>query len=270
MAFQYETVNSGGMSTHYHARSLLFYFTFIGRAPMRVWQCVLMAALAVLILVMINDARDAEKLSRKGKRRFSIINTGFQLFLCVILYFGVGQVMAVSSFHSFQTPLTAKIGADDSGYEATFEDDALYIWPSWYSAVPDYFAKQNKLPTQRVIEHNIAIGDWTYGQQYFKEFLVRIDAENPAVALLERPNTYLVDGQTKELLWYMREHYGEDIQLHCVGRTNKRKVYQLIRREKPLEGDEDLEKNADSKDWEKLEDEALNSVNRTPGLDHIK
>lgn len=26
MAFQYETVNSGGMSTHYHARSLKFSF----------------------------------------------------------------------------------------------------------------------------------------------------------------------------------------------------------------------------------------------------
>ena len=230
---------------------ILFYFTFMGRAPMRVWQCVLLADLSVLILVMIKDAGDTDKAVKEGKFRISV----FQLFLCVILYFGVGQVMAVSSFHSFQTPLTAKVGADDSGYEETFEDDTLYIWPSWYDAVPDYFAKQNKLPTQRVIEHNIAIGDWTYEQQYFIDFLERIDARNPAAALLERPNTYLVDGQTKDLLWYMREHYGEDIQLHYVGRANKRKVYQLIRSDKPLEGDEDLEENADSRDWETLEDD---------------
>ena len=237
---------------------ILFYFTFMGRAPMRVWQCVLMAALAVLILVMIKDAGDTEKAMKEGKGKISITNTVFQLFLCVILYFGVGQVMAASSFHSFQTPLTAKIGADDSGYEETFEGDTLYIWPSWYDAVPDYFAKQNKLPTKRVIEHNIAIGDWTYEQQYFIDFLDRIDARNPAIALLERPNTYLVDGQTKELLWYMREHYGEDIQLHYVGRANKRKVYQLIRSEKPLEGEENLEENADSRDRETLEDEPDN------------
>ena len=95
-------------------------------------------------------------------------------------------------------------------------------------------------------------------QQYFIDFLDRIDARNPAIALLERPNTYLVDGQTKELLWYMREHYGEDIQLHYVGRANKRKVYQLIRSEKPLEGEENLEENADSRDRETLEDEPDN------------
>ena len=233
---------------------ILFFFTFMGRAPMRVWQCVLLATLAILILVMIKDARYIENAVGKEKRIISSTNTFFRLVLCVVLYFGVGQVMAVSSFHSFQTPLTAKVGADDSGYAATFEGNTLYIWPSWYDAVPKYFAEQNKLPTKRVIEHNIAIGDWTYEQQYFIDFLDRIDARNPAVALLERPNTYLVDGQTKELLWYMREHYGEDIQLHYVGRANKRKVYQLIRSNKPLEGDEDLEENADSRDWETLKD----------------
>ena len=208
---------------------ILFYFTFMGRAPMRVWQCVMMAVLSVLILVMIKDAEDTEKAVREGTRKISITNTVFQLALCVILYFGVGQVMAVSSFHSFQTPLTAKIGADDSGYDTTFEEDTLYIWPSWYSTVPDYFARQNKLPTQRVIEHNIAIGDWTYEQQYFIDFLERIDARNPVVALLERPNTYLVDGQTKELLWYMQEHYGEDIRLELVGKIEGRKVFKLVR-----------------------------------------
>ena len=237
---------------------ILFYFTFMGRAPMRVWQCVLLAILSVLILAMTKDARDAEMALRKSEGKNNIINTFFRLFLCAILYFGIGQVMAISSFHTFQTPLTSKIGADDSAYETSFKDDTLYIWPSWYSAVPDYFAKQNKLPTKRVIEHNIAIGDWTYEQQYFIDFLERIGARNPAIALLERPNTYLVDGQTKNLLWYMREHYGEDIQLHYVGRVNKRKVYQLIRSEKPLEGEEDLEENADSRDWETLEDEPDN------------
>lgn len=80
---------------------ILFYFTFIGRAPMRVWQCVLFAMLAVLILVMIKSAQN--------EKQSGIIGTAFQLFLCVILYFGVGQVMAVSEFHEFQTPLTAMV-----------------------------------------------------------------------------------------------------------------------------------------------------------------
>lgn len=201
---------------------ILFYFTFIGRAPMRVWQCVLFAMLAVLILVMIKDEH--------GSKQTRITGTIFQLLLCVILYFGVGQVMAVSEFHEFQTPLTAMVGADDSAYEKTFSDDALYIWPVWHSTIPDFFSEQNKLPTQRVIDHNIAIGDWVYGQQYFRDFLKRVDAENPALALLERPNTYLMEGQNKQFITYMREHYGEDIELEEAGEVNKKKVYKLVRR----------------------------------------
>lgn len=200
---------------------ILFYFTFIGRAPMRVWQCVLFAMLSVMILVMIKDEH--------GSKQTRTIETAFQLLLCVILYFGVGQVMAVSEFHEFQTPLTAMIGADDSVYEKTFSDDALYIWPIWHSTIPDYFSAQNKLPTQRVIDHNIAIGDWVYGQQYFIDFLERIDAENPALALLERQNTYLMEGKNKVFLTYMREHYGDNIYLRYVGKINKKNAYQLIR-----------------------------------------
>ena len=202
---------------------ILFYFTFIGRAPMRVWQCTLLAMLSILILVMIKDEH--------GSQQTKTIDVIFQLLLCAILYFGVGQVIATSEFHEFQTPLTSRIGADDSAYEKTFSDDALYIWPVWYNTIPDHFSKQNKLPTQRVIEHNVAIGDWVYGQQYFKDFLEQIGAPNPALALLERPNTFLMEGQNKDFLIYMQDHYGSDIQLQFVGIVNEKEVYQLIRTE---------------------------------------
>ena len=153
----------------------------------------------------------------------------FQLFLCVVLYFGIGQVMAHSSIHKPTSPLTAKIGADDSLYEETFIDDTLYIWPKWYTAIPEYFSKQDKLPTKRVIEHNIGMGDWIYEQIYFREFLEKIGAENPALALLERPNTFLVEGTEKEFLLYMKHHYGEDIELETVGKISDQKVFRLVR-----------------------------------------
>ena len=137
--------------------------------------------------------------------------------------------MAHSHIHKPTFPLTSRCGADDSGYEETFEDDALYLWPLWYSAIPDYFSKQDKLPTKRVIEHNIALGDWLYGQVYFREFLQSIDAENPAVALLERPDTYLMEGQEELFLQYMRDHYGEDIQMKYVKKVNGKKAYKLMR-----------------------------------------
>ena len=204
---------------------ILFYFTIRGRAPIRVWQCTLIAALTILVIITIKGRNN----ETSGSQKKDGYSTVFLLLLCVVLYFGIGQVMAHSQIHSPTIPLTSRIGADDSGYEETFEDDALYIWPAWYSAVPDYFSKQDKLPTQRVIEHNIAVGDWVYGQVYFREFLQRIGAENPALALLERPNTYLMEGQEELFLGYMREHYGDDLELVYVRTVNGKKAYRLVR-----------------------------------------
>ena len=229
---------------------ILFYFTFRGRAPLRVWQCVLIAALTIQILVMIKDGierlqpalsiehrlKDAEGTvpsKEKDKQKKSMVyrtaTVIFQLFLCAVLYFGIGQVMAHSSIHKPTSPLTAKIGADDSVYEETFIDNSLYIWPWWHAAVPDVFSKQDKLPTRRVIEHNIGMGDWVYEQVYFRDFLKRIDAENPAKALLERPDTYLVEGMEEDFLKYMQHHYGEDIKLEYVNKIDGHKVFRLIR-----------------------------------------
>ena len=229
---------------------ILFYFTFRGRAPLRVWQCVLIAALTIHILIMIKDGTERmrsaliverklndseekviseEKRIQKKTMAYRTATVIFQLFLFVVLYFGIGQVMAHSSIHKPTSPLTAKIGADDSLYEETFIDDTLYIWPKWYTAIPEYFSKQDKLPTKRVIEHNIGMGDWIYEQIYFREFLEKIGAENPALALLERPNTFLVEGTEKEFLLYMKHHYGEDIELETVGIISDQKVFRLVR-----------------------------------------
>ena len=210
---------------------ILFYFTFRGRAPLRVWQCVLIAALTTLALVTIKDVmeKSREEVPNGNRKRRGTSGIIIQLFLCVVLYFGIGQVLAHSSIHAPTSPLTAKIGADDSGYEETFSEDGLYIWPWWYSSIPDYFSKQDKLPTKRVIEHNIAMGDWLYDQVYFREFLERINAKNPALALLERSNTYLMEGQHEMFLQYMRTHYDDNLELQYVKDVNGKKAYKLVR-----------------------------------------
>ncbi len=215
---------------------ILFYFTFRGRAPIRVWQCTLIAGLTVLALITVKGM--AEERASRTKAR--VYPSAFLLLVCVVLYFGLGQVMAHSRLHTPTSPLTARTGADDSGYEVTFEDDALYIWPNWYSAIPDYFSRQDKLPTRRVIEHNIALGDWVYGQVYFREFLQGIGAENPARALLERPNTYIMEGLDEVFMRYMREHYGEDIRKKYVGTVNGKKAYRLIRGKRLTSGEGEL------------------------------
>ena len=212
---------------------ILLFYTFKGRALIRVWQCVLLAVCSTLILIYFsspNDINGNEKIIINGKsngRRYNISLELYKLILCIILYFGVGQVIAHASVHKPITPLLSKVNADDSVYEITFEEDALYLWPNWYDAIPEYFQTINKLPTQRVLNHNVPLGDWTYGQQYFRDFLKNINAENPALALLERPNTYLVEGMENVLLTYMQDHYGEDIVLEEVGELMDRKVFRM-------------------------------------------
>lgn len=234
---------------------ILFYFTFIGRAPLRVWQCVLIDVLTILILVMIKDGTDRTNClntslpsgqeysdiegtelpkEREQQKRLTVHRPAtvvFQMFLCVVLYFGIGQVISHSHIHAPISPLTARIGADDSAYAETFEDDALYIWPQWYKEIPDYFSNQNKLPTQRVIDHNIAAGDWIYGQVYFQDFLQRIGAPNPALALLNRPDTYLMEGREELMLSYMQHHYEKDLVLVYSHKVNGKKAYRLVRRD---------------------------------------
>ena len=68
-----------------------------------------------------------------------------------------------------------------------------------------------------------------YEQVYFRNFLERINAKNPALALLERPNTYLVEGMEEDFLKYMQHHYEEDIELEYVNEIDGHKVYRLIR-----------------------------------------
>ena len=40
-----------------------------------------------------------------------------------------------------------------------------------------------------------------------------------------------MEGQNKDFLIYMQDHYGSDIQLQFVGIVNEKEVYQLIRTE---------------------------------------
>ena len=201
---------------------ILLYFTFRGRALFRLWQTVLLAVNAVLICNAVHIA--GEKGGRDRTTR-----TVFMLLLCVLLYYSAGQMLAHTKLHSPISPLTSMADADDSAYADTFAGDGLYIWSGWYLTIPNHFAKQNKLPTRRVMEHNIPIGDWTYGQVYFREFLAERNAENPAKALVERPDTYLMDGFPAEVMPYMTRFYGEDLTLEKAGEVNGVTAYRLVK-----------------------------------------
>ena len=205
---------------------ILLYFTFRGRALFRVWQTVLLAVDAVLVCNTIHVGRERAQASEKA----GLPQALFMLVMCALLYYAAGQMLAHTVIHPPITPLTSRWNADDSAYAQTWENDGLYIWSNWYLTIPIHFADQNKLPTQRVVDHNIPVGDWTYGQVYFREFLAERNADNPAAALLERPNTFLMEGYVDELTDYLRTVYGGE--LVPDGEVNGVKAYRAEKGER--------------------------------------
>ena len=197
---------------------ILAYFTFIGRAPLRVWEPVLFATLITELVIMM-QARS---------RWPEIAHTVLLLLLSVALYYGAGQVIAHTEFNAPEFALTSRINSDDSVYESTTEADDLYIWPNWGATVPKHAQDTGKLPSRDVIDHNIAIGYWTTGQPYYTAFLERIGHPNPIRDLVEKDNVYIMSNSTY-IHSFLREHYGEDINLVEAGKVNGTLAYRVER-----------------------------------------
>ena len=209
---------------------ILFYFTMRGRALPRVWLSTFLAVDYLLVSQALDLTREGSSdLTGQPVRTNNTADGIFLLLLCICFYFSIGQVFANSTFHAPVTPLTAKVGVDESFCEETKHGDALYIWPSWYTYFVKNYRPQNKLTTRETLEHNISMGDWVYGQEYFNQLLRSIGAENPARALLDRPDTYLMDGVNDPFLSFMRVHYGDDIVFTEAGEVMGVKAYKVER-----------------------------------------
>ena len=197
---------------------ILFYYTFRGRAPLRVWQPVLFGVLLTETGLFV--------IGESSVRR----DTGalFLLAVFALMFYSAGQVISHTEFHRPHTPLTARTGADESVYEETLRGDDLYIWPNWHGEIPKHFGEMGKLPTKRVLEHNIALGDWTSGQPYYTRFLERIGHPNPIGDLAEGGSVYIMSN-SDYILDFLRLHYGEDIELEEAGTVNGKTAYRAVR-----------------------------------------
>ena len=208
---------------------ILTYFTFRGRAPMRVWESVIFAMDFVLFMA----ATDRTEHTKKN------VNTVCFFLMFILLWFSTGQLLAYAEFHKPQPVWVSRIPEEGGPFAITVSEeageDSLFIWPNWHTYLPKYAEETGKLPSRELIRHNIALGDWVYGQPYFTEFLGNINAQNPARALLERPNTYLMGDYASGLvLDYFREHYGAEIDMQAatdIGKINNVMTYRFIRKE---------------------------------------
>ena len=223
---------------------ILTYFTFRGRAPMRVWESVIFAMDFVLFMA----ATDRTEYKRSGQsgtehnrteHNKKNVNTVCFFLMFILLWFSTGQLLAYAEFHKPQPVWVSRIPEEGGPFAITVSKeagkDSLFIWPNWHTYLPKYAEETGKLPSRELIRHNIALGDWVYGQPYFTEFLGNINAQNPARALLERPNTYLMGDYASGLvLDYFREHYGAEIDMQAatdIGKINNVMAYRVVRKE---------------------------------------
>ena len=165
----------------------------------------ILAVISILIIITVNACEES--------KNAVMIDNVMGIILCVALVYNIFSV----DFQGLQFAINSKTGADETCYEETFKEDSLYLWESWHSNVTRYFMNQGKLPSEEFLKHNISVGDWTYGQVYYIEYLKELNAENPAEALLKRANTYLVSSDCTMALEYLQEHYDENIVAEKIG-----------------------------------------------------
>ena len=202
---------------------ILLYFTIRGRALTHVWFCVLLAAGSILTPLALGLS--------SYNRSETIRNDLGLLIICAILYFSIGQEIQQTDIHWPRTPLTARAAEGEAKYRETFHDDAIYVWPNWQSELRAVFRETDRLPSRQFLEHNIAMGDWTYGQLYYREYLERLGVNNPATSGLNGQNVYYMNINNSAFLKYMKSHYGEDIEAVEAGTVHGNKAYKLVHSE---------------------------------------
>lgn len=210
---------------------IIIYFTFRGRAPMRVWEpvifaidfCMLRAALEHQPAAgyQLAESQPNATLSQDSAPGVcGIVNHVCFVIMFIILWFSTGQIIAHSRYYKPQPVWMSRIPLEGSAFDATVSDaageDALFIWPNWHAHIPEEVQKTGRLPSREIVKHNIALGDWVYGQPYFNEFLKNSSAENPAAALLNRTNTYIMGGQNDLAGSYLKEH-AKDLSQIAIG-----------------------------------------------------
>ena len=233
--------------------SVLAYFTFRGRAPMRVWEPVIFAADFVLISSAMRDkcratgtentmssypanepgtisqSNTGNTESKTRTRSGTIVNAVFLLVIFCILWYCTGQIIKEMHLRSPQNVLTANDSSADELFRDTLDKgDRLYIWENFEANILFEYMKAGKLPSYQVLSHNIALGDWTYGQTYYTAFLDQIRHPNPIRDLVEKPNVYIMSDDSY-ILDFLCIHYGDDISLFEAGRIGDRTAYQVKR-----------------------------------------
>ena len=196
--------------------AILLYFIMLGRAPRHLWQSVLFIPIGHTLCIMAQYAEPTEKRPR--------VLAGM-ILLCILL--GLFTAMPRLKRIEPQFALNARRNVDESAYSALVESDAFYVWHKLDTRGLGVITRQGKLPSKELLNHLVSTGDWTYGQIYFKTYLERLGMPNPAAALLERDDVFLVSHDPVLLFAILEERAGGPIEAEQVGTVLDTPIYSI-------------------------------------------
>lgn len=180
---------------------MLLYLMLVGRIPERGMQVILYGLLGILLVIMVSE-KEEKNIGTPGK--------------VLILLFAAIVLLRIPSitFVSHQSVFCAKTGANETKWEQTYEEGAVYLWRASEHrkcAMQD-FMNQGKLMTAEFMKHNLNDGGWDFNQVYSQNQMKRLGVTNPVRALIEREHTYYVAKDCSEMWTYLKEHYDAAVQ----------------------------------------------------------
>ena len=201
---------------------ILLYFSIKGRPVDHVW----ISVVEIMEIMLVNISVDTIVQKQLPRKKATII-ISMIVGICIV---DIGWTMMKNKIHMPQFAINSRTNNYSNQVTIEYKDDDLYIWGKWHKNITQTYMALGKLPTKKFMNHNMALGDWIYGQTYYKNYLEKVNAKNPAIALLEREHTYLVEDDCSDVLAFLKEHYGENIEASKVGDIDKVTVWQFKRK----------------------------------------
>lgn len=199
---------------------IFIYLSIMGRLPERVIQSVFVYIWFIIMLVVFSGNLNI----RIQNRRIKSVFAGMILFAALSAAFSANTAQ--------NTAMNVSINSRLSHIDSFGDENKKYVWnvTEYGKYQEETFGSVNKLPSQNFMDYNISDGGWEYGQVYWYQYLSRVGMENPIKSLLET-NVYYVSTENKcdIVLTYLREHYGEDIIVEQVDKTDICPIWKFSR-----------------------------------------
>lgn len=198
--------------------SIILFFTFIGRCPIRLYQAILYGAWGCIWTW--NGLSDCKE-QGIGKKYYYSGN---------VVLLAAAIAMICDFVYVFpQNIFTANKGGD--AYRSIEEENKnVYIWnvSEYNTYMCKSYADKGKLPAKDFLQHNFPAGGWRYGQKSYYDFLEENEIDNLMDKLVNDKNFFVVgDEWTAERVNnHIQEYWEEDGNLEKKNEIDGRGIWE--------------------------------------------